>query len=72
MIGLVVDGAGFEILASGERVGSRRPIKATDVALLTELAGRYVRAVQAGADDSVFRCAGPGAVSGGWMGIRGS
>ena len=52
--GLVVDGAGFEVLAGDERIGSRRSIGPADVELLTGLAGRYVRAVQAGSDAGVF------------------
>jgi hypothetical protein len=52
--GLVVDAAGFEVLAGDERIGSRRPIGPADVELLTGLAGRYVRAVQAGSDAGVF------------------
>ncbi|HEV3293370.1 MAG TPA: CHAT domain-containing protein, partial [Streptosporangiaceae bacterium] len=52
--GLVVDGTGFEVLAADERIGSRRPIGPTEVELLTGLAGRYVRAVQANADAGVF------------------
>ncbi len=52
--GLVVDGAGFEVLAAGERIGSRRPVGPADAGFLTGLAGRYVRAVQAGRDDGVF------------------
>jgi tetratricopeptide (TPR) repeat protein len=47
--GLVVDAASFEVLAGDERIGSRRPIRPTDVEFLTGLAARYVRAVQAGA-----------------------
>jgi hypothetical protein len=42
------------VLAGGERVGSRRAIGAGDAELLGGLAARYVRAVQAGADDGVF------------------
>ena len=52
--GLVVDGTGFEVLAGDERIGLRRVIGPADAALLTGLAGRYVRAVQARAEDSVF------------------
>ena len=52
--GLVVDGTGFEVLAGGERIGSRRPVEPADVEFLTGLAARYVRAVQAGADAGVF------------------
>jgi hypothetical protein len=47
MTGLVVDGAGFEVLAGDERIGSRRPLGPGDAGLLAGLAGRYVRAVQA-------------------------
>ena len=54
MTGLVVDGTGFEVLAGDERVGSRRAIEPADVELLTGLAGRYVRAVQANSDAGVF------------------
>ena len=52
--GLVVDGTGFEVLAGDERIGPRRVIGPADVALLTGLAGRYVRAVQGNADPGVF------------------
>lgn len=52
--GLVVDGTGFEVLAGDRRIGSRRAIADADVTLLTELAQRYVRAVQANSDASVF------------------
>jgi tetratricopeptide (TPR) repeat protein len=52
--GLAVDDAGFEVLASGERVGSRRSVGPADAEFLTGLAGRYVRGVQAGGDDGVF------------------
>ena len=52
--GLVLDGAGFEVLATGERIGSNRPLGPADIGFLTGLAGRYVRAVQAGRDDGVF------------------
>ena len=63
--GLVVDDAGFEVLAGDERVGSRRPIGPADVEFLTGLAGRYVRAVQANADAGVF--AGLGRELFGWL-----
>ena len=52
--GLVVDDAGFEVLAGDERIGSRRPIAPADVEFLTGLAGRYVRAVQSRSGDGVF------------------
>jgi CHAT domain-containing protein len=52
--GLVVDETGFEVQAGDDRIGSRRVIGPSDVALLTGLAGRYVRAVEAGADAGVF------------------
>jgi tetratricopeptide (TPR) repeat protein len=52
--GLVIDGPGFEVLAGDERVGPRRPIEPADVELLTGLAARYVRAVQAGSDAGAF------------------
>ena len=52
--GLVVDGTGFELLAGDERLGSRRAVGSADVEFLAGLAGRYVRAVQAGRDDGVF------------------
>ena len=52
--GLVIDGTGFEVLAGGERIGSRRRVEPADVGLLAGLAGRYVRAVQAGSDAGVF------------------
>ncbi|HZB31527.1 MAG TPA: CHAT domain-containing protein [Streptosporangiaceae bacterium] len=54
MTGLAVDGTGFEVLVGDERIGSRRLIEPADVELLTALAGRYVRAVQTGADAGVF------------------
>ena len=52
--GLVVDGAGFEVLAGNKQIGSRRLVGPADVELLTRLAARYVRAVQAGSDAGVF------------------
>jgi tetratricopeptide (TPR) repeat protein len=52
--GLVVDDGGFEVLAGGQRVGSRRSVGSADVEFLTGLAGRYVRAVQAGRDDGLL------------------
>jgi hypothetical protein len=48
--GLVADDAGFEVLVGDDRIGSRRLVEPADVALLTGLASRYVRAVQAGSD----------------------
>ena len=52
--GLVIDAAGFEVLAGEERVGSRRAIGPDDVEFLTGLADRYLLAVQAGSDAGVF------------------
>ena len=52
--GLVVDDAGFEVLAGDRPISSRRVAGPDDVALLTGLADRYVRAVQANADPGVF------------------
>jgi hypothetical protein len=43
--GLAADDGGFEVLAGGERIGSRRLSGPGDAALLTELGRRYVRAV---------------------------
>ncbi len=63
--GLVVDGAGFEVLAGEQRVGPRRSITPGDAGLLAGLAGRYGRAVQAGADVGVF--AGLGRELFGWL-----
>jgi tetratricopeptide (TPR) repeat protein len=63
--GLVVDGAGFEVLAGGERVGSRRVLGPADAGLLAGLAGGYVRAVRAGSDAGVF--AGLGRELFGWL-----
>ncbi|HEU5159996.1 MAG TPA: CHAT domain-containing protein [Streptosporangiaceae bacterium] len=54
MSGLIVDGAGFEVVVGAERIGSRRLVESPDVELLTGLASRYVRAVQARADAGVF------------------
>ncbi|MBO3743681.1 CHAT domain-containing protein [Actinoplanes flavus] len=52
--GLVLDDAGFEILAEGRRIGPRRRITADDGALLRALADRYVQAVHAHAGDATF------------------
>jgi tetratricopeptide (TPR) repeat protein len=52
--GLVVDDAGFEVLAGEQRIGPRRVIQPDDVELLTGLARRYVRAVQAGSRPEEF------------------
>ena len=65
MTGLVVDDAGFEVLAGDERMGPRRPAEAADVEFLAGLAGRYVRAVESGRDDGVF--AGLGRELYGWL-----
>jgi tetratricopeptide (TPR) repeat protein len=56
--GLVVDGAGFEVLAADERVGSRRRVDGGDVELLTGLAGRYARAVRARSGQGVLASIG--------------
>jgi hypothetical protein len=69
--GLVVDDAGFEVLAGDKRIGPRRSIWPADVEFLTRLAGRYARAVQAGRNDGVFVELGRELF--GWAeGIRGS
>jgi hypothetical protein len=52
--GLVVDDTGFEVLAGEQRIGPRRVIQPDDVELLTGLARRYVRAVQAGSRPEEF------------------
>ncbi|MFC4063418.1 tetratricopeptide repeat protein [Actinoplanes subglobosus] len=52
--GIVVDGSSWELLAAGERVGSRRVLSETDETFLADVGVRYVRAVQAGAADEVF------------------
>ncbi|GGN93709.1 hypothetical protein GCM10010112_82280 [Actinoplanes lobatus] len=52
--GVVVDGSGFEIVADGQRLGKRRTLTETDEVLLSDLAARYVRAVQSAAGDDVF------------------
>jgi hypothetical protein len=52
--GLVIDGAGFEVLVGDERIGPRRYIGSADVELLAGLANRYVRAVQSRRDASAF------------------
>jgi tetratricopeptide (TPR) repeat protein len=52
--GLAVDDTGFEILDGDERIGPRRVIEPGDAGLLTALAARYARAVEAGSDTGVF------------------
>ncbi|GGN06478.1 tetratricopeptide (TPR) repeat protein [Actinoplanes campanulatus] len=52
--GLVLDDAGFEILAEGRRIGPRRRLTDDDGALLRALADRYVQAVHAHAGDATF------------------
>jgi hypothetical protein len=52
--GLAVSDDGFEVLAGGERVGSRRAVGLSDVELLSGLAARYARAVQARSDLGAF------------------
>ena len=54
MTGLVVDDAGFELLAGEQRIGPRRVFLDGDVELLTGLAGRYVRAVRTGSRPDEF------------------
>ncbi len=52
--GLVVDAAGFEVLAGDERIRSRRSVGPADAEFVTGLADRYVRAGQAGSDADMF------------------
>ncbi|WP_239139847.1 tetratricopeptide repeat protein [Actinoplanes campanulatus] len=52
--GLILDPAGFEVLAAGKPVGSRRPLGPADVELLQAVAAEYVEAVHSDADDAVF------------------
>ena len=52
--GLAVDDTGFEVLAGGERVASRRTIGPGDVEFLGGLASSYTRAVQARSDPGVL------------------
>ena len=54
MTGIVVDDSGFELLAGEQRIGSRRVFRDGDVELLTGLAARYVRAVQASSRPEEF------------------
>jgi CHAT domain len=54
VIGLAVDGTGFEVLVGDERIGPRRVLEQADLDLLEGLAARYVRAVQARSDAGVF------------------
>jgi hypothetical protein len=63
--GVVLDDTGFEVVVGEERIGPRRVLEAADAALLGGLAARYVRAVQAGADDGVF--VGLGRELWGWL-----
>ncbi|MBO3743034.1 CHAT domain-containing protein [Actinoplanes flavus] len=56
--GVVVNGSSFEIVAGNERMGPRRTLTAADERLLSDLAARYVRAVQSDAADDVFRTLG--------------
>jgi tetratricopeptide (TPR) repeat protein len=63
--GLVVDESGFEVLAGGVRVGSRRLIGAGDAEFLGGLAARYGRAVLAGSGSGVL--AGLGRELFGWL-----
>ncbi|MBW6439963.1 CHAT domain-containing protein [Actinoplanes hulinensis] len=52
--GLVLDDAGFEILAEGRRIGPRRRLTDDDEARLRAFADRYVQAVHAHAGDATF------------------
>ncbi|MER7488306.1 CHAT domain-containing protein, partial [Streptomyces sp. NPDC126497] len=52
--GLVVDSQGFELVVSGQRVGSRRTLRTSDIDLLNALADRYVDAVRAGSREQVL------------------
>ena len=52
--GLVVDDAGFEVLAGEERIGSRRTVGPADAEFLSGLVERYAWAVQARADVGVL------------------
>ncbi|MBW6439300.1 CHAT domain-containing protein [Actinoplanes hulinensis] len=52
--GVVVDSSGFEIVAGDQRMGPRRALTEADEKLLSDLAARYVRAVQSEAGDDVF------------------
>ncbi|MBO3741914.1 tetratricopeptide repeat protein [Actinoplanes flavus] len=52
--GLLLGAAGFEVLVGGEPVGGHRKLDAADVELLQGVAGRYVEAIRARADDAVF------------------
>ncbi|GGN59672.1 hypothetical protein GCM10010112_15020 [Actinoplanes lobatus] len=52
--GLLLDAAGFEMQVGGEPVGARRKLDTADVELLQGVAGRYVEAIHARADDAVF------------------
>ena len=54
MIGLVVEGAGFEVLVGEQRVGARRVLDPVDVGFLEGLTARYVRAVRARSEPGVF------------------
>ncbi|GGN83959.1 hypothetical protein GCM10010112_62830 [Actinoplanes lobatus] len=56
--GVVIDGSGFEIVADGVRVGPHRALTDVDEALLSDLATRYLQAVQAHAGDDVFLALG--------------
>ena len=52
--GVVVDETGFEVLAGGVRVGSRRLIGEGDAGFLAGLAARYAQAVRAGSGAGVL------------------
>ncbi|WP_327011724.1 tetratricopeptide repeat protein [Dactylosporangium sp. NBC_01737] len=50
----MLDASAFEVLAGGERIGPRRRLAASDVALLQSLTARYVQAVRSRSNAEVF------------------
>jgi len=52
--GLVVDGAGFELVVGDRRVGPRRSLQASDVDLLAAVADLYVDAVRSGSGEQAL------------------
>jgi tetratricopeptide (TPR) repeat protein len=65
--GIVADTAGFEVLAGGERVGSRRRLGPDDAGFLAGLAARYGAAVRARSDDGDGVLAGLGGELSRWL-----